>query len=276
MSDYISKIFYYVPENILRQLAGLRQLSKIKQWFLRNGDSLRLMTSEIQKVYEGEKVQFKYCAPVKIALQARKRGVENSLIANSIILLNKFSQNTHKTILDVGSNFGFLSLVWASCEATKGQVYSFEACASISEINSRNINLNNLKRFICHKNFAVGNANEEITLYDYGYSSNVNQMQNSKESKVKMVKLDSFIENESITAVDLIKIDVDGIEYEILLGSQEIIEKFKPILILETNSDIRILDLCKDLGYQVLNNQLDEIKENELPENIFCVHKSHL
>ena len=87
-----------------------------------------------------------------------------------------------------------------------------------------------------------------------------------------MVSLDQFIINENVKKIDMIKIDVDGIEFDILNGAKEIIKKFKPILIVETNDESRIIEFCLSNGYKILNQKLLPFELGQkTPPNIFCV-----
>lgn len=66
---------------------------------------------------------------------------------------------------------------------------------------------------------------------------------------VPVVTLDS----ENLTEVDLIKIDVQGWEYEVLNGARNILHKQKPWVIFEVNEDIdKCCELMESLGYETL------------------------
>ena len=52
--------------------------------------------------------------------------------------------------------------------------------------------------------------------------------------KLKSTTLDYFLRNENLEKLRLIKIDVEGSEWDVLTGSEGIIEKHRPILVLES------------------------------------------
>ena len=143
------------------------------------------------------------------------------------------------------------------------------------KFSKKTIKENNLSAIVKLYKNAVGSKNEFIEINDSGVTSNVLEFENSNEKNlVEMITIDSFIEAEKIEKMDLFKIDVDGIEYDILKGAESMLRKHMPILIVETNDDIRIIDFCKEMGYQILDMNLIPYEKNTvIPENIFCVKK---
>ncbi len=68
---------------------------------------------------------------------------------------------------------------------------------------------------------------------------------------------------------------MDGIELDILNGAKKVLEKYKPILIVETNDDSRILEFLWSLDYTILNMKLKKVKKDEnIPHNIFAVDET--
>jgi hypothetical protein len=61
--------------------------------------------------------------------------------------------------------------------------------------------------------------------------------------EVKTTKLSTFIREKDLSAVDLIKIDVETHEYEVLLGMEEYLDIMRPTLLIEI--------LTPDIGTKV-------------------------
>ncbi len=92
------------------------------------------------------------------------------------------------------------------------------------------------------------------------------------KSPIKMVSLDLYVVDNNIEKCDLVKIDVDGIEYAILKGAEELIKRFRPTFIVETNGDMKLIEFLENRNYKILDMKLEVYKrEDEIPENVFCV-----
>ena len=62
-----------------------------------------------------------------------------------------------------------------------------------------------------------------------------------------------MIDNENLTNVDLIKIDVQGWEYEVLDGAHNLITRDQPWIIFEVNEDIdKCCKLMESHNYEVV------------------------
>ena len=125
------------------------------------------------------------------------------------------------------------------------------------------------------ENVAVGNEIGTIGINLLSTSSNILNLgrknRDEKKENIDIITLDYYIKNHNITRCDLVKIDVDGIEFEILKGSIELIKKLNPIFVVETNRDTRIIDFFIEQDYTVLNMKLSPIAKGEMPLNIFCI-----
>ena len=134
-------------------------------------------------------------------------------------------------ILDIGANVGSHTVYWA-LERNAEKIYSFEPLADTFNILKRNIELNSLEDRV--EIFDIGLSDEscygEIKQY-----SEVNiggtSFKKSETGDVIFKPLDSFNFNEKI---DLIKIDVEGMEVDVLNGGRNTIVENKPVIVLET------------------------------------------
>lgn len=269
-------IFIYnkIPSKTKGILGKQKWLKPVRDKLFRGKGAYKEVETLIKRKYNDYSVEFKFIAAFQISAKATNRGIESKLLNNSIKLINKHKAHSNDlTVLDVGSNFGFLSLVWANTIAKFGQTIAFEPNVNLYNTFNKSIALNSLQNNLIVINKAVGNDNKVIELYMEYTTSNMLEIDNPKNiQKIEMTTLDTFVESSNLEQCDLLKIDVDGIELDILEGAIQLIKNFKPIVIIETNENIRILEFIKKFDYTILDMNLNELKETDaLPLNIFCV-----
>ena len=267
-------LYNKTPSNVKNALGKLNWLKPLRDQLFRNKGTYKEVKTLIKRVYQTYSVEFEFLASFQVSAKATKRGIESKLLNNSIILLHKYKpHNNDLTVLDVGANFGFLSLVWANSVAQRGQTIAFEPNINLFTTLNKTININGLQNRMYIKNNAVGNENKTIKLFMGNATSNVIKMSDSNaEREVEMITLDVFCNSSNLKQCDLLKIDVDGIELEILHGATQLIKQFRPVVIIETNGDKRIVDYMKQLDYTLLDMDLNTLKDTDrLPLNVFCV-----
>ncbi|PWI31516.1 hypothetical protein DI383_02275 [Flavobacteriaceae bacterium LYZ1037] len=269
-------IYNKIPSKIKNILGKQKWLKPIRDKMFRRKEVYKEVETFIKKEYINYSVEFKFIASFQVSAKATKRGIESKLLNNSIKLVNKYkTHNNDLYVLDVGANFGFLSLVWANTLAKNGKTMAFEPNINLFHTFSKSIVLNELQNRLSVFNKAIGNDNKVLELYMENTTSNILELNNSNTiQEIEMITLDTFSNSSNMEKCDLLKIDVDGIELDILKGGAKLIEKFKPIVIIETNEDIRIVEFMKMLDYTIFDMDLNVLKETDvLPLNIFCVSK---
>jgi FkbM family methyltransferase len=186
-----------------------------------------------------------------------------------------------KNIIDIGANFGYHTLLF-SRECSEN-VYSFEPQIQNFELLQENIKINNINNIKLY-NYACGNEKCKIKMPIYNTNNPINMGDITPD-------LDCIHNNFSITDsiilddytflsnIDLIKIDVQGWEKKVLLGSINLLKLNKPILIIEfehfqlnkTNTTIKELyDFIREQNYYIF--YLDYI----YPSDHICVHNDNL
>ncbi len=149
------------------------------------------------------------------------------------------------TVLDVGANFGVNVIAWSKFVRGWGQVLAFEPQERVFYALSGNIALNNLFNATALL-AAAGDRSGIIQIprpnyyrpFNLGGMSAIPEYIGEEErdritewAEVQLVTLDSI----GLNRPDIIKIDVEGMEPEVLMGSQEILRKARPIIIAEQN-----------------------------------------
>jgi len=186
---------------------------------------------------------------------------ESEINAIKNILKLKRKENGKVVALDIGANFGVFTLEMSNYMKDWGQVLSFEAQEKIYYALCGNVALNNCLNVIV-KNLAVGSNTGyiEIPKLNYYRPTNLGSFSIKKEynmqnigqnldyeknlKKIKSVKLDDI----TFKNLDFIKLDVEGMEIEVIEGSEKILNKFKPVLLV----DFRKID--RDILYKYMKN----------------------
>lgn len=150
------------------------------------------------------------------------------------------SRNVHPGfyVADIGASFGIYTLVAARAAGPSGQIFSFEPAASTFDILKANVELNcltNVRIFRC----AIGEDDGEVELYHHRDSSRNSlgrtaAMSGTSESVHKRT-LSNFLAEAGIAKIDLIKIDVEGMEEMALKGCSTILERARSKIIIELN-----------------------------------------
>lgn len=186
-------------------------------------------------------------------------------------MLDLFSKYLHKgmTFVDIGTNIGQHSIYAATIVGESGSVYSFEPIPFIYQQLQDSIALNKFESIIHAKNSALGNEESTKTLHisrnNVGGSSLVNQEGTTEELTVTIKKGDD--ELLSLKKIDVIKIDVEGYEYEVLLGSKQTLMHHKPLIFLEFSGQFyekntdhygqKILSLLHECNYALYDIEDD-------------------
>jgi len=144
-----------------------------------------------------------------------------------------------KTLIDVGAHQG------ETIESFKlyyplSKIIAFEPVAKNFKILKEkentweNVKLENyaLSSFIGNKLISLQVDSQTHSLREIGDNE-------TKTESVKVTTLDSYLEKNSLTHIDLLKIDVEGFEKEVLKGAKNVLEKRKiKLIIVEASLDI--------------------------------------
>ena len=155
------------------------------------------------------------------------------------------------TCIDVGSNYGFLTREFSMFF---DNVYAFEMSKRIYNCFLENVkDLNNVKSY----NVALYNKKGIVKSTD-DRDGGQNKINSGGSMRVSAETLDSY----NIENIDLIKIDVQGSEFQILEGSIETIKNNNPVIVVEilnqrTFSEYvknkKTIELLFSLNYEIVN-----------------------
>ncbi len=147
------------------------------------------------------------------------------------------------TVLDVGANVGYYTLIAAAAVGPAGRVFAFEPFDTPAELLERTVEANHLQRQVSVVRSAVTDRTGEVVFHP-GTVSTSNTIVASPSVAaehgvaVSGVCLDDFADSKRLTCVRLVKIDAEGAEPLIVSGAQRFLSSVKPdAVILEFNRD---------------------------------------
>jgi FkbM family methyltransferase len=131
-----------------------------------------------------------------------------------------------KVFLDCGAFAGDSALIFEK-EYFPSKIYSFEPISENYQFLLETIKINHLVKVLPIQK-GVGEENCMKKLSSSCMSSCVND---EGTEEVELVSIDEFV-NQNNLSVGLIKMDLEGYEFEALNGARETIEKFRPVLLI--------------------------------------------
>src|SRR5687768_692491 len=199
--------------------------------------------------------------------------------------------------LDVGANIGAITLSLAHRVGPGGRVLAFEPGPLLFDRLTKNIERNRLGNVSAYQ---VGLGSHNAMLYwrleEGENAGNAFISSDPTGIAVHVATPDEFVAIQQLPRIDLIKIDVEGMELSVIQGALGTIRRFKPCIIVETRTGsgpladhvVEMLALLAAEGYEdwdidVPRDQLTTCKPSfnfvrckypDLPQNTLFVHAS--
>jgi len=139
------------------------------------------------------------------------------------------------TVYDIGGHTGYFSVLSSDIVGKEGKVFAFEPSPMNLKFINKHIRINrcdNIKVFSTCISNTVGED-----YFDDNLGSGTGQLSKEGKLKVKVNTLDNLLKTGEISPPNFIKCNAEGAEYLILLGSKDIIEKYKPKFLITFHSD---------------------------------------
>jgi len=171
------------------------------------------------------------------------------------------------TVIDVGANVGVYTFSAAQRVGSQGKVLAvepFSGCVRCLEETCRINQFSWVKVCAGAASDRMGSARLSLSA-----SSELNElvandasvsMESGAFEEVVCFTLDGLMEQENLQQVDILKIDAEGHELAVLMGSQRILLEFKPIILYENiagsqGSNLPVANYLIDQGYNLFRYQ---------------------
>lgn len=140
-------------------------------------------------------------------------------------------------VLDIGANIGFYSVLAAKQVGEKGKVLAFEPDPKSVSLLERNLALNTVEKNVQIIPVALSNHEKEGNFIQNKYSPGDSYLSDEKKGDViQLNTLDNIVQSLQLSAIDVIKIDIEGAEIAFLEGATDTFIKHKGIhLFIECN-----------------------------------------
>jgi len=158
------------------------------------------------------------------------------------------------TAYDLGAYHGYFTLVLSRLVGETGSVYTFEPAKENFLYLSDIVKLNQLGNVTLNMK-ALGEMNGKVNC---AFDS-VNPMggcivDKPTNNQVEIVSLDSYIIEQRNKKPDIVKMDIEGFEYDALKGMEKAIKLYHPIFFIDVHNaenHARCIDFLKKNGYDV-------------------------
>ena len=230
-----------------------------------------------------------------INASTNKKNMSNSLLNKRyfgdetiLSVIKKISDQRRVFLLDCGSNYGFYSFYVASL-SLGNQVLAFEASPGTFNSFKANLELNNFRN-INYRNLAISEVSGKfINFYeshnDWESSATHNKFENNKIASVETTTIDKELSKKDLSDfVVIIKLDIEGNEFNAIQGCKDTILKYEPLITIELsrynfNNQNYNFDYFRkflnDSKYKIYDDKLVQLNIETLIDRIGNLDQSH-
>jgi len=231
----------------------------------------------------------------KILASYKKNKTSHSLLKKcsfddqaELIFLKKIASKNKICFYDCGSNYGFYSLYIANLNILN-KVIAIEASPKTSQALYENIKLNSQKNVKIYNNALSDVDNKKIIFNESNndWESSLNHKKFDLKNQIEVLskKIDTI--TDEISDLDkynlIIKLDIEGGEFNALAGALKTIEKHSPIIIIEfskfifneKNSKSFLNKFLENFNYKIFNTNFFKVSQKEIYDLIDKLDRKH-
>lgn len=158
-------------------------------------------------------------------------------------------------VVEAGANIGTHTLALSQLVGETGKVFAFEPQRIVFQTLCANMALNSITNVYAYQT-ALSDRQGHVMIPDIHYDreGNFGGVEISKFTEghpVPQIKLDDLTEIEKL---DFLKIDVEGMEKEVLDGAEKLIRQYRPVMYIENDRKEKseaLMNKIKVLGYKI-------------------------
>lgn len=276
-----------------------RRLRPVKEFFQIN--YLLNDEAERKKLLRRWRAGGRRYVTVKVGNQWMKLDLTDRTMTDQLFVLRtweKYETSLFQRVLqpgmyvaDIGAHIGYYSLLAARAVGRKGRVLAFEAAPSNFELLQFNLAKNHCQQIVTAENVAITDCARPLELYlsnqntgDHRiFPSNAQDDQLFNDGKtrasvnIRGIALDEYLAAYNITHIDVIKIDVQGAEWDAFQGMRRTLEQPHITMFMEfwphgldmNGADAKaLLQWLQDLNLQLLliDREAEQLKPVDIIE----------
>jgi FkbM family methyltransferase len=163
------------------------------------------------------------------------------------------------TMLDVGANFGLVSLYCAKLVGRSGTIHAFEPQPQLAQLFQQSIEKNQYSQIALHE-IALSNTDGTMTLSipsdNSGAASLTFSFTDERAIQVPVRNASDYLGNLNLAQVRLLKLDVEGHEKEVLQGAYQFLkEQPVDVILFEEHkkpaTEQESIQLLQNLQYEI-------------------------
>ena len=138
------------------------------------------------------------------------------------------------TVLDIGAHIGLFTVLIARLVSPNGRVFSFEPTPFTRDVLKRTVTINECNAVVDVRAEALSDSSGTATFFDTGDTiSNANSLVKTERHAggfcVTTLTVDDFVSGHNLQ-VRCLKVDVEGAEFQVLLGARQTMIKQRPAI----------------------------------------------
>lgn len=196
-----------------------------------------------------------------------------------------------KVVYDIGAFEGLLTLFFARCGA---KVIAFEPNPLNARRCAENLKLNDLSGSVRLIQEGVSDVADDLVLQidssmpgggsaDPLIARQIQvQARRVRTESIRVLPLDMHVAGKQLAPPDLVKIDIEGMEYAALCGMRELIARFHPELYIEMHGAtskekqenwLRVFRFLRDYDYEIYDVERSSLLDKDCgppPSHVYC------
>lgn len=157
-------------------------------------------------------------------------------------------------VVEAGANFGAHTIAMAKMVGPQGAIFAFEPQRLVYQALTANVAINSLYNVsTAHAGLGAETGSIRVPILDPAHKHNFGGFSirnHEMGDEVPLMTIDSM----KLTQCRMIKVDVEGMEHDVLMGARDTIARLQPVLYVENDrpeQSAQLISLIQSFGYRL-------------------------